>query len=60
MNKLAYEQGKEAKERGWDRLSPNFPYSQKSVSLFWLAGYDGIPFAQVQAFADKIVAQSEE
>jgi hypothetical protein len=57
MNKLAYEQGKEAKERGWDRLTP---HGCRSISLFWLAGYDGIPFEQVQAFADKIVALSEE
>ncbi len=57
MNRLAYDQGKEAKERGWDRLTP---HGCRSISLFWLAGYDGIPFEQVQAFADKIVAQSEE
>lgn len=57
MNRLAYDQGKEAKERGWDRLTP---HGRQSLSLFWLAGYDGIPFEQVQAFADIVVSRIEE
>ncbi len=48
MNELAYEQGKEAKLRGWERWCP---HARNEVSLFWLAGYDGIPYHQVQALA---------
>lgn len=56
INKIAYEQGCMAKANGWDRISP-YSNAQK---LYWLAGYDGVPYKQVKQFAGMNLKEADE
>lgn len=43
--KAAYEQGKDAAEKGYERTSP---YINLNAEHYWYAGFDGIPYEQVR------------
>jgi hypothetical protein len=49
VNDKAYQQGKEAKERGYER---NSPYKKLVAEKYWLAGYDGKPKPKAVKEAD--------
>ena len=41
---MAYEQGRKARENGWERVSP---YKGIKAEKYWYAGYDGTPMKEV-------------
>lgn len=41
----AYKQGKEAKARQYERVSP---YTNLKAEKYWYAGYDGIPYRMIE------------
>lgn len=41
--KIAYNQGKKAKEDGWERHSP---YHNCKAEIYWLLGFDGLEISR--------------
>jgi hypothetical protein len=39
--RVAYTQGQQARENGWERVSP---YRKVAAEKYWYAGYDGIDY----------------
>lgn len=44
--KIAYQKGKDARRKGWERLSPY--YNQPQADKYFYAGWDGKPFEEVK------------